>query len=374
MLVLSISSLKGGVGKTSVTLGLASAALNRGIPTLVIDADPQADVSTGLGVPVTTQFDIADVLSLPKPQVVNQAAVPSSWAAGQTGLLDVIPGSPRAAEFDSPFLPHKHLQRLKTALETMDTSYRLVLIDTPPSMNGLSRASWMASNRVIIVTEPGLFSIAAADRALKATEELRTRGAPNLQPLGLVLNRVRPRSGEHIFRIDELKKMFGPLVLSPPLPERTVLQQAQGSTTSVHKWPGTAAAELASAFDAILERALRTEHLKSVARPTLKPPQDKTAEPPHTDNIPEASDTQQRESSPASVTDAVMDSASAPETQAISLVAESTRDEEPQNTDRPAPENPVFTGETRRSRRLREEANRTKSRRKLPWLMFKNKK
>ncbi len=51
VLVLSISSLKGGVGKTSVTLGLASAAYNRGIPTLVVDMDPQADSSTGLDVP-----------------------------------------------------------------------------------------------------------------------------------------------------------------------------------------------------------------------------------------------------------------------------------------------------------------------------------
>ncbi|TPX04344.1 ParA family protein, partial [Schumannella luteola] len=48
MHVLSVSSLKGGVGKTTVTLGLASAAFARGISTLVVDLDPQSDVSTGM--------------------------------------------------------------------------------------------------------------------------------------------------------------------------------------------------------------------------------------------------------------------------------------------------------------------------------------
>ena len=73
VLVISVSSLKGGVGKTSVALGLASAAHNRGLPTLVVDMDPQADASTGLDVPVTTPLDIADVLAAPKAKIMSQA-------------------------------------------------------------------------------------------------------------------------------------------------------------------------------------------------------------------------------------------------------------------------------------------------------------
>ena len=70
VIVLSVSSLKGGVGKTSVTLGLASAALARGVPTLVVDLDPQADATTGLDVAalsdrVSLREKIAAVLPLP---------------------------------------------------------------------------------------------------------------------------------------------------------------------------------------------------------------------------------------------------------------------------------------------------------------------
>ena len=287
MLVVSVSSLKGGVGKTSVTLGLASAALNRGIPTLVVDMDPQADASTGLDVPVTTPVDIADVLSAPKSKIVDQAIFPSGWVDGSTGSLDVIPGSPRAAEFDRPSLNERYLKRLRTALQRHAAKYRLVLIDCPPSLNGLTRAAWTASHRVLVVTEPSLFSVAAADRALRAADEIRRRSAPDLQPLGIVVNRVRPSSREQSFRITELKDMFGPLVLNPPLAERTVLQQAQGSARPIHEWPGKPAAELAGAFDTILDRALRSESIRAArkagtpktnaAGDTAQAPQEKSA-------------------------------------------------------------------------------------------------
>lgn len=271
MLVLSISSLKGGVGKTSVTLGLASAAQSRGIPTLVVDMDPQADASTGLDVPISTPLDIADVLAAPKSKLAREAMVPSGWTDKGSSRLDVIPGSPRAAEFDRPSLSERYLKRLRDALDRVSDVYRLVIIDCPPSLNGLTRTAWTASNRVLVVTEPGLFSVAAADRALRASDELRKRTAKELQPLGIVLNRVRPSSREHSFRINELKDMFGPLVINPPLPERTVLQQAQGSARPVHQWPGRPASELARAFDKILDRALRSENIRG-RRPAEEPP------------------------------------------------------------------------------------------------------
>lgn len=260
--MLSVSSLKGGVGKTSVTLGLASAAFTRGIPTLVVDMDPQADASTGLDVPPSASVDVADVLANPRPKVLEKAIVPSGWTGEKKGHLDVIPGSPRAAEFDRPSLTDKYLRRLQDALDRVDRGYRLVLVDCPPSLNGLTRTAWTASNRVAVVTEPGLFSVAAADRALRATDELRRRTAKQLQPLGVVVNRVRPKSLEHEYRVEELKEMFGPLILNPPIPERTVLQQAQGSARPIHSWPGEPAAQLSLVFDQLLDRALRSEKVR----------------------------------------------------------------------------------------------------------------
>ena len=250
--VLSISSLKGGVGKTTVTLGLASAAFSRGLRTLVVDLDPQSDVSTGMDVEANSEANIADVLENPREKTLRKAIVPSGWMKQHEGQIDVLIGSPAAINFDGPHPSLREVWKLEEALANIENEYDLVLIDCAPSLNALTRTAWAASDRVLVVTEPGLFAVAAADRALRAIEEIRRGLSPRLQPLGIVVNRVRPQSMEHQFRINEMREMFGELVLDPQLPERTSLQQAQGAAKPVHSWPGDTAQEMAANFDALL--------------------------------------------------------------------------------------------------------------------------
>ena len=261
MHVLSVSSLKGGVGKTTVTLGLASAAFAKGISTLVVDLDPQSDVSTGMDIAVAGHLNVADVLASPKEKIVRSAIAPSGWTRGRPGTVDVLIGSPSAINFDGPHPSIRDIWKLEEALAHVEKDYELVLIDCAPSLNALTRTAWAASDRVAVVTEPGLFSVAAADRALRAIEEIRRGLSPRLQPLGIIVNRARVQSLEHQFRIKELRDMFGPLVLSPQLPERTSLQQAQGAAKPLHIWPGESAQEMARNFDQLLDRVLRTARL-----------------------------------------------------------------------------------------------------------------
>jgi chromosome partitioning protein len=256
VIVVSVCSLKGGVGKTSIVLGLASAALSRGVPTLVVDLDPQADATTALNVDDQRANPVAAVLSNPRRKTILNALSVSGWSEGQSGLLDVVQGSAASAAHDSPRATDRVLGRLAQALERLD-GYQLILVDCPPSFGTLTRSGLVASHRAIVVTEPALFSVTAADRALRAIDELRRTNAPSLQPLGVVVNRFRDRSPEHRYRVTELGEMFGPLVLSPAIPERSALQQAQGASLPVHRWPGPAAEELAEAFDAHLARVMR---------------------------------------------------------------------------------------------------------------------
>ena len=261
MHVLSVSSLKGGVGKTTVTLGLASAAFAKGLSTLVVDLDPQSDVSTGMDIDVAGHLNVADVLASPKEKIVRAAIAKSGWTKGRQGVVDVLIGSPSAINFDGPPPSIRDIWKLEEALAHVERDYELVLIDCAPSLNALTRTAWAASDRVGVVTEPGLFSVAAADRALRAIEEIRRGLSPRLQPLGIIVNRARVQSLEHQFRIKELRDMFGPLVLSPQLPERTSLQQAQGAAKPLHIWPGDGAQEMARNFDQLLERVMRTARL-----------------------------------------------------------------------------------------------------------------
>ena len=255
MVVVSVASLKGGVGKTTVTLGLASAALARGVPTLVVDLDPQADATTGLDVAARREASVSDVLAAPKKVELDTAIAPSGWAGDQPGVLDVLLGSEDSTDHDSATRP-KDVRALAVALRRL-AGYDLVLVDCPPSLGGLTRTGLVASDRAVVVSEPAIFSVAAADRALKAVDALREETAPDLRLLGILLNRFRVRSPEHRYREQELTRLFGPLVLQPPLPERTAVQQAQGATTPVHSWRGQGGAEVAAAFDTHLETVLR---------------------------------------------------------------------------------------------------------------------
>jgi cellulose biosynthesis protein BcsQ len=247
-----------------VILGLASAALARGVPTLVVDLDSQADATLGLDVTEDITSDVATVLGASRRNTVRTTVVPSGWAP-DGGALDVLPGSSDIAALDRPSGGERTLARLSHAIGSLD-GYRLVLIDCPPSLGTITRSGLGASHRAIVVTEPALFSVTAADRALHAIDDVRRTSAPSLQPLGVLVNRYRERSPEHRYRLKELSEMFGPLVLGPSIRERSALQQAQGASQPIHRWPGAPAQELAGAFDAHLARVLRANQRGSRGR------------------------------------------------------------------------------------------------------------
>ncbi len=164
-------------------------------------------------------------------------------------------GSPSAINFDGPHPSIRDIWKLEEALAQRrgtTTSWSSSTARRRSTRSPAPRGP--RSDRVAVVTEPGLFSVAAADRALRAIEEIRRGLSPRLQPLGIIVNRARVQSLEHQFRIKELRDMFGPLVLSPQLPERTSLQQAQGAAKPLHVWPGESAQEMARNFDLLLER------------------------------------------------------------------------------------------------------------------------
>ena len=198
MHVLSVSSLKGGVGKTTVALGLASAALNKGLNTLVIDLDPQCDATSGLAAPSDQGFSVAEVLQSPKLQNLRRAIVPSAWH--RDSKMDVLVGSPRSLLLDNPAPSVSDVWKLEEVLASIEDEYDLVIIDTPPSINALTRTAWVASDRVILVAEPALYSVIAADRARKAIVEISAKLSPRLQLFGVVVNRLRTQSHEHEYR------------------------------------------------------------------------------------------------------------------------------------------------------------------------------
>ena len=257
MHTVSVLSLKGGVGKTTVVLGLASAALRRGVRTLVIDLDPQCNATSTLE-PEESKSSIYDVLQDPSEENLEQAIRPSRWGDG----IDVLSGSEDAELLNHPDPNESRLHRLKDALRTLrdmydEFPYDLVLLDCPPSLGQLTRSALVAADRALLVTEPTMFAVAGVQRAFEAVQNEREINNADLQPLGVVVNRVRPRSHEHQFRIEELRDIFGPLVMPVALPDRLAVQQAQGACMPIHEWGTPGAREVALAFNLLLARIQR---------------------------------------------------------------------------------------------------------------------
>lgn len=261
MHIVSISSLKGGVGKTSVTSGLVSAALKAGLKTLVIDLDPHADLSTAMGLPSTRENSIGDLLKKPRRVDIQDHVRTAPWAAiaaktesaDTRRVLDVLGGSAASSIYDRPDLSSRDLRRLETLLSKTD-DYDLVLIDCPPSFSGLTRMAWATSDDVVLIAEPGLFSVAGTERTLRALRLFSSTFAPHIRGGHVVVNRVRDDFPEHTYRLAEMRTMFADVLLEPVLPENHEWQQVQGAAYPIHYWPTATARKTAALFDELLAK------------------------------------------------------------------------------------------------------------------------
>lgn len=254
MKVVSILSLKGGVGKTSVTLGLAGSATVRGLATLVIDLDPQGNATSILAADEPTA-SAADVIAHPTKATIEKALTPCAWEV-EPGEVDVIPSHPDLIKHDAFKGEAAFHPRLAKALDTL-TGYDLVLIDCPPSLGALAREALAASDLAVVVATPTYFALQGADRAATEIEEIRKHHNKKLRMLGVIPNKVKSVADEHDYRIKELGQMFKGQVLKPAIPDRIAMQQAEGYGKPVQTLGTAGSREVSHIFDKHLDRILK---------------------------------------------------------------------------------------------------------------------
>lgn len=246
VLTVSVLSLKGGVGKTTVTLGLAASALARGLRVVVIDLDPQGNATVALDPPAIT-LTASDVLLDGKVRADDALA-----ASGWDPSVRVMASDPLLEQRNHPKEGAAAQHALRSVLAKLKKT-DLVVIDCPPSLANLTTSALTASDLALVVTEPSIFAAAGVQQAVTAIEAVRKRYNLRLRTAGIVVNRVRSRSAEHRFRIDELSAAYRHLVLDPVLPERSAISAAQGSAVPITRWPSPGAREVARTFDRYLE-------------------------------------------------------------------------------------------------------------------------
>lgn len=254
MPTISVIALKGGVGKTSVVLGLASAATVRGLATLVVDLDPQGNATSLLSTHAR-KTTVADVLAHPTRETVEAALTACDWELAP-GEVDVLPSHPNIIRFDS-WSGGTLRPKLARALSHL-TGYDLTLIDCPPSLGALTREALAASDFALVVTTPTFFGSQGVERAVAEVEEIRKSVNPNLKLAGIVVNRVRSTAEEHEYRKQELTDIYGRVTLMKPvIPERIAVQQAEGTGMPVHRIRTAGGREVADIFDGYLNTLMR---------------------------------------------------------------------------------------------------------------------
>src|SRR4051794_34558231 len=152
---IAVVNQKGGVGKTTVALGLASAAGAAGRRCVVVDLDPQANATTGLGVWQPTRT-VDDVLG-DDGVAVTDVLVPSSWDL--RCVPDVAASSPMLARREPQLAndPVGAQDRLDAALAGVD--HELVVFDCPPSLGLLTINALFAADAALVVTEPSAWAV-----------------------------------------------------------------------------------------------------------------------------------------------------------------------------------------------------------------------
>jgi len=183
MITITTASFKGGTGKTSITLHLAAAlSLFHGKKCLLIDSDPQANLSSALGFSPDNLNALPKVLQEEKQikEVVNGTAIANVDIVLANTYLDQI-------ELMAPLANDSYShERLREALLFVQKEYDFCFIDIPPSLNWLCRSAFYASNYSIIAAEPEPFSILAMERLAKYHETINKHH--KLDVLGVVLS------------------------------------------------------------------------------------------------------------------------------------------------------------------------------------------
>jgi chromosome partitioning protein len=256
MAVVAVANQKGGVGKTTVTLGIADAAARRGLSVLVVDLDPQANATSGLGVsdPVRT---VDDALAVDRTGSLADVVTSSAWPNGAGPVPAVAPSSPGLAAREPQLAtdPIGAQDRLRHALEGVAGAYDLVLLDCPPSLGLLTVNGLVAADRVLVVTEPAAWASDGVEQMLRTVSRVKELRRPDLEVAAVVVNRLG-RTRDATYWQGQLEEQFGDLAAGPVRLRAAVAEAAAQSLPLSELGSRSGADEARTEFDGVLDRIL----------------------------------------------------------------------------------------------------------------------
>ena len=207
--IIALANQKGGVGKTTTTINLAASLATLEKSVLVIDADPQANASSGLGV------DIKEVDCSIYECIIDHADVRDAIYTTDINGLDIIPSHINlvGAEIEMLNLPNRE-NVIKNMLATIRDEYDFILIDCSPSLGLITVNALTAADSVVIPVQCEYFALEGISKLLNTIKIIKSRLNPQLEIEGFLLTMYdsRLRLANQIY--DEVKRHFHELVFN----------------------------------------------------------------------------------------------------------------------------------------------------------------
>jgi chromosome partitioning protein len=216
--IYALANQKGGVGKTTTAVNLAACLAEAGERSLVIDLDPQANATSGLGMRAngTSSYDLLD--GAPLAELVKHTAFEN---------LDLIPAKPDLAGAVVELARRDDGERyLAEALASGSEQYDFVFIDCPPSLGPLTVNALAASDRVLVPVQAEYYALEGLAQLMQSIELIRMRLNPRLAIGGVLLTMVDGRTRLAAEVEAEVRKHFGPLVFRTSVPRSVRLAEA----------------------------------------------------------------------------------------------------------------------------------------------------
>jgi chromosome partitioning protein len=236
--IIAVANQKGGVGKTTTTANLGAALALRGCRVLLVDLDPQGNLTSAFGLEKDVQQTVAESLldrrvPLPVVPVANGATVDPN-----AKHLSVVPAAVGLASAEAQLMNKLGRElRLRDQLLTVGDQFDFIMIDTPPSLGVLTINALVAATRVIIPTEARFFSLQGLRMLEESIEEILYLN-PRLEVLGILLSKMDRRLKEERQVAQYLRQRWGVRVFGTEVSTNSKILEAGSAGTSVFHYQG----------------------------------------------------------------------------------------------------------------------------------------
>lgn len=229
-MIIAITSQKGGTGKTTTAQATAAGMTAEGLRVLLIDMDPQGNLTMAAGAEASPEQSLMAALTLREPLEL---------AITQTIGGDLIPATQGLAAADVTITETGREHRLREALEPLRSRYDHIILDTPPSLGLLTVNALTAAEGIIIPAQADVFSLQGIVQLHDTIKTIRRYSNPTLEILGILLTRHNPRTiiGRDLSEaLQGLAETLGTKIYRQTVREAVAVREAQAQRLTLFEY------------------------------------------------------------------------------------------------------------------------------------------